>query len=126
MVVLDTHVLVWWVNGPHLLSRKAAKAIAAAEQLAVPAIVFWELSMFVRKRKLDLGMPVREWAAHVRAIPRLEAVPLTTDLALLGDSLLMHPDPADRFIVATAIQYEAPLITKDVLLRPLKMVKAVW
>ena len=38
----------------------------------------------------------------------------------------MHADPADRFVVATAIHHRVPVVTKDKLLRPLKIVKTIW
>jgi PIN domain nuclease of toxin-antitoxin system len=69
---------------------------------------------------------VDEWASEVLAIPRVIAVPLTPTLALSADALQMHPDPADRFIVATAIEQRASLVTKDELLRCLSWLKTVW
>ena len=101
MVVLDTHTIVWWASDTRLLSARARRAIDGADRLGIPAIVFWETSLLVRKRKLDLGMVVHDWSATIQAIPRVEVLPLTADIALLADSLNMHPDPADRFIVAT-------------------------
>ena len=126
MVVLDTHTAIWWVSDAQLLSSRAERAIARADRLGIPAIVFWETSLLVRKGRLDLDMPVPEWAAKIQAIPRVDALPLTADIALLADSLNMHPDPADRFIVATAMHYGVPIVTKDRLLRPLRIVKTIW
>jgi PIN domain nuclease of toxin-antitoxin system len=80
----------------------------------------------VRKGKLDLGMPDQKWAAKIQAVPRVEALPMTADIAMLADSLNMHPDPADRFVVATAICHGAPIVTKDRLLRQLRIVKTIW
>ena len=62
-------------------------------------------------------------AAHTR---RLEPLTLTTEISLRADALDMHPDPADRFIVATALHHRARLVTKDKLIRPLGLVKTVW
>lgn len=126
MVVLDTHTAIWWASGAQMLSSRAERAIARADRLGIPAIVFWETSLLVRKGRLDLDMPVPEWAAKIQAIPRVDALPLTADIALLADSLNMHPDPADRFIVATAIHHGVPIVTKDRLLRPLRIVKTIW
>ena len=126
MVVLDSHAVVWWASSSKGLSPQAAAAIEKADRLGVPAIVFWEVALLVRKGKLDLGMSVREWASKIRAIPRIDALPLTPDIALLADTLDMHADPADRFIVATALHHQAPLVTKDTLLRPLKFVRTIW
>jgi PIN domain nuclease of toxin-antitoxin system len=126
VLVLDTHAIVWWASDAGLLGARARRAIAREERLGAPAIVFWEASLLVRKRRLDLGMPVREWARIIQAIPRIEALPLTPEIAVTADELEMHPDPADRFIVATALRHDAPLVTKDRLLRRLRFVKTVW
>lgn len=126
MVVLDTHSVVWWVSDAQLLSVRARRAIADADRLGIPAIVFWETALLVRKRRLDLGMPVAEWAARIQAIPRVDVLPLTAEIAILADSLEMHPDPVDRFIAATAIHHEAHLVSKDRLLRQIHGVKTVW
>ncbi len=126
MVVLDTHAVVWWAGDPDRLSARAAATIGKADRLGVPAIVFWETALLVRKGRLDLGMSVREWAAKIQLIPRINALVLTPEIAVLADSLRMHADPADRFVVATAIYHRLPLVTKDKLLRPLKIVRTIW
>jgi PIN domain nuclease of toxin-antitoxin system len=126
VLVLDTHALVWWTSLPQLLSAKARKAIERAETLIIPSIAFWETSLLVRRGKLDLGLPVDAWAELVFTLPRCRAEPLTPEIALLADALAMHPDPADRFIVATALKARAQLVTKDRLIRAAKLVKTVW
>ena len=126
MVVLDTHAIVWWAGTPELLSARAKRSMANADRLGVPAIVFWETSLLVRKGRLDLGLPVDEWASKVQAIPRVDALPLTAEIALAADALNMHADPADRFIVATAMHHGVPVVTKDRLLRALRIIKTIW
>ena len=126
LIVLDSHVVVWWASGSRPLGRRATVALRDAPRLGIPTIVFWEISLLVRKRRLDLGMPVREWAAKIQEIPRVEALPLTADVALLADALDMHADPVDRFIVATAISHQVALVSKDALLRRLGAVETVW
>ncbi len=126
MVVLDTHAIVWWAGKPELLSARAERSISNADRLGVPAIVFWETSLLVRKGRLDLGMPVDQWATNVQAIPRVDALPLTAEIALAADALNMHADPADRFIVATAMHHGVPVVTKDRLLRALRIIKTIW
>jgi PIN domain nuclease of toxin-antitoxin system len=128
VIVLDTHALVWWTQQPELLGNEAAEFIKQSERILVPAICFWETSLLVRKGRLSLkrGQPVDEWASEVLAIPRVVHVPLTAALALSADALRMHADPADRFIVATALEQRTPLVTKDDLLRSLTWLKTVW
>ena len=82
MLVLDTHALVWWATDPDRLGRKARADIDASERLGVPAIAFWEVSLLVRKGKLELDMPVQAhlefcdkitfWTWEARNLERLE------------------------------------------------------
>jgi PIN domain nuclease of toxin-antitoxin system len=81
VLVLDTHVVVWWASDSTLLGARTRKAIESEEKLGIPTIVFWEASLLVRKLRLDLAMPVREWADVILAIPRIEALPLTPELS---------------------------------------------
>ncbi|MBI3768713.1 MAG: type II toxin-antitoxin system VapC family toxin [Deltaproteobacteria bacterium] len=126
MVVLDTHAVVWWAGDPGRLSAKAAAAINKADRVGLPTIVFWETALLVRKGRLDLGMSTEEWVEKIQLIPRVAALPLTPEVAVLADALRMHADPADRFVVATALHHRIPLITKDRLLRRLRIVKTIW
>ncbi len=126
MLVLDTHAVLWWTFEPTRLGQKLSARIEREDRLGIPTIVFWEASLLVRKGKLHIEMGAAEWARKVCAIPRVVALPLTTDVALLADTLAMHPDPTDRFIVATAMVHGAPLATKDALLRHLPFVRTVW
>jgi PIN domain nuclease of toxin-antitoxin system len=126
VLVLDTHVAVWWAGEPRRLGRAAAARIAAADRLGIPAIVFWEVALLVRKRRLDLSMSVAEWTRAIQTVPRVEALPLTAEIAVQADELEMHPDPADRFIVATAVRCGAPLVSKDRLMRGLSFIETIW
>jgi PIN domain nuclease of toxin-antitoxin system len=128
VIVLDTHALVWWTQQPELLGAGAASAIDRADRILVPSICFWETSLLVRKGRLALkrGQPVAVWAQEVLSIPRLRAVALSVELALEADALDMHPDPADRFIVATALRWKCPLVTKDELLQGVDWLQTVW
>lgn len=126
MLILDTHAVVWWTLLPKRLSRRATRAIDAAEQLGVPAIVLWEVAMLTRRRRLEMDVPVAAWVDDLLRIPRVHAIPLTASAAVAADTLDMDPDPADRFIVATTRERGATLLTKDRRLRQLKMIHTVW
>ena len=126
MLVLDTHAVVWWAGEPRRLGRAARARVAAADRLGVPAIVFWEVALLVRKRKLDLGMPVGAWTEAIQTVPRVEALPITAEIAVQADALEMHADPADRFIVATALRHGAALVSKDRLMRSLRFIDTIW
>jgi PIN domain nuclease of toxin-antitoxin system len=126
MVVLDTHTVLWWTLEPSRVGRSAARVLADAERIGIPTIVFWETALLVRRGRVQLELSVSDWAARLLAIPRVQALPLDANTALRADSLTMHADPADRFIVATALEQRSRLVTKDGLLRNLKIVETIW
>lgn len=131
MIVLDTHVLVWWIaRDPHL-SRKAANAIRKELQdgrLCIPAISVWEIGMLVAKGRLALGMDLDEWIDAVQAIAGVVVLPLTAKVALESTRLpdAFHGDPADRIIVALARVENLPLVTADQRILAYPHVRTIW
>jgi PIN domain nuclease of toxin-antitoxin system len=126
LIVLDTHALLWWVGDPKRLSVAARQALDGEDRLVVPSIVFWEVALLARDRRIELGHAVPEWVRLVCSMSRVEVAPLTPEIAVDSVQLHMHPDPADRFIVATALAHGAPLVTKDRKVRKVKGLKTVW
>jgi PIN domain nuclease of toxin-antitoxin system len=125
-VVVDTHAALWWSFLPEKLSRKARKSLDVADQVLVPAIVFWEAALLVRRRRIELPVTVGEWLSGLESGARWRVASLDARIALDADRLQMHDDPADRFIVATALHVDAPLVTKDRNIRATKLVAVVW
>jgi PIN domain nuclease of toxin-antitoxin system len=126
MIGLDTHVLLWWTLEPKRLSTAARRAIDAAEVLGVAAIVFWEVAFLTRRRKLNLGSTVEAWTRDVLSLPRIAIRDLTPVIAVRAEALKMHADPADRFLVATALEHGESLVTSDGLIRKAKLVHTIW
>lgn len=113
-VVVDTHALIWWQAGSDRLSARAGEGLRAADQIVVPSICCWEVSMLVGKQRISLDRPVVDWMSDLLANPTIVAADLTPTIATQAGLLdEFHGDPADRFIVATATDLGLPLITKD-------------
>lgn len=116
MLLLDTHALIWLVEGSKALGRRTARLADDAlirEQLAVAAISFWEVAMLARERRIVLDLAPAEWRLRVVGLGVHEA-PLTGDVAIAAALLSdFHADPADRLIVASAQALDAGLITAD-------------
>jgi PIN domain nuclease of toxin-antitoxin system len=125
-LVLDTHVALWWSFLPEKLSRTARKSLDSAAELLIPGIVFWEAALLVRQRRIELPVTSSEWLDGLESSGRIRVVALDARIAIDADALEMHDDPADRFIVATALQCKAPLVTKDRVIRSTKLVRVVW
>lgn len=126
MIVLDTHAVLWWTLEPQRLSKAAQRAINHADSLGVPAIVFWEVALLTRKRRIRLGATALEWTRDVCSLSRVEALDLTPEIAVLAESLAMQADPADRFIVGTALHHNAALVSGDEAIHAAKLVTIIW
>ena len=116
MILLDTHVLVWLDEGSSRLGKKALKEIDMAlgkEELAVSAISFWEVAMLVRKGRIDVQGEVDVWRRELLD-KGVREIPLHGGMAIRAGQLQdFQGDPADRLIVATALETSASLVTAD-------------
>lgn len=131
MIVLDTHVLLWWLSGAPQLSPAASLAVAeaaSADRVIASTISVLEIATAARRGRLQLSMPVAQWLADVRQLPELRFAPVTAEIAELAGSFAdeIHGDPADRLIAATAIALACPLVTADEKLRASRLVPTVW
>jgi len=118
LLLLDTHALVWSMNNNPKLGLQAKEAIRRAyrEKCAfVSAITPWEIGLLVSKGRLRLGDDVMQWIRAAMAVPGVQLAPLELEIAVASTRLPfeMHPDPADRIIVATARYLGATLVTAD-------------
>jgi PIN domain nuclease of toxin-antitoxin system len=112
-VLLDTHVVYWWASEPDRISRKATALLAAADELAVAAITWYELAWLAAHGRIILAIPISAWLREINAGVR--TIPITPAIAeaAAGLSPTFPGDPADRLIFATALELGIPLITKD-------------
>ena len=131
MIVIDTHVLVWWLTRAPGLSRKAERTLAAhgdPGQIVVSAISLLEIATAVRRGRLELSIPLDQWLADINSLPEIRIEPVSADIAALAGSLAepMHGDPADRLIVSTAFTLGVPLVTGDKKLQEYRGIKTIW
>ena len=115
MLLLDTHVLVWLTFGDRRFgtgARRAADKAVAAGNAAVSAVSFWEIAMLVEKRRLNLPW-APEAVRRYLLFHSLNEIPVDGGIALRAGLLTdLHGDPADRIIVATALEGHR-LVTAD-------------
>jgi PIN domain nuclease of toxin-antitoxin system len=117
-LLLDTHTFLWMVESHPRLGGGATKALnrAAREgRIAVSAITPWEIALLVSKKRIDLKRDVMEWMRNALALQGVTLVALEPEIAVASTRLPfeMHPDPADRILVATARHLGATLVTAD-------------
>lgn len=114
MILLDTHALIWLADtGLGKRSQRMADQALAEDRLAVSAISFWEIALLIARGRLR--------AVHSAAVLRQQTLdsgaielPLTGEIVIRAADFGNFPgDPADRFIMATAIVHTAVLMTAD-------------
>jgi PIN domain nuclease of toxin-antitoxin system len=127
-VVLDTHVVQWWSAEPDRLSKRAAAAIAGADELAVASITWFELAWMARNERIIISIPLRSWLEGLSSQMRTMSTTAAVAATAVELPSSFPGDPADRLIYATAIEHGWSLITKDQRIRSYKHPRpvAVW
>ena len=120
MILLDTHVVVWVRTGNDRLGPRARAQLEIAlryANAAVSAITFWEAGMHAQKGSLSLGRHLDAWREELIAAGIVE-IPVNGIIAARAGMLTkMHGDPADRIIVATALEGHQLITADDRILR---------
>ena len=114
MILLDTCALLWLAGDDPALRPSLRARIDAEALVAVSAISAFEVSLKWRAGKLELPLPAGEWWDDVVRHHRIEVLPIDAAVAIRATALPpIHRNPADRFIIATALMRGAPVITTD-------------
>ena len=118
-LLLDTHVLLWWLDDHPTLSMKARAAIADGENLVfISAVVIWEIRIKQALGKLQIPKNFRK----VLGDQPFEMLDITVEHAhAVGDLPAHHRDPFDRMLVAQAKVEGLTLMTRDTRLKKYKI-----
>ncbi len=113
-LVLDTCALLWLASGDKKLSKSTLDSIEQASVVFISAISSWEISLKAIQGTLELPLESDEWFALVLENHNLTRAPLDISILIAANKLPWHHrDPADRFIIATAIRENAAIVTGD-------------
>ncbi len=114
-LLLDTHVLLWWLAGDRRLPRKAKAAIADDDNVVhVSAASAWEIATKFRIGKLPGASVIVHDLPAVLASQAFETLPITVVHAQRAGLLPgEHRDPFDRMLVAQALCEGMTLVTGD-------------
>ena len=84
MIVLDTHIWIWWVHNDPLLPHDAAQVVTAYESigLGISAISCWEIAKLVEYNRLILPRPVNDWMKQALSYPGIRLLELTPEIAI--------------------------------------------
>ncbi|MDJ0516423.1 MAG: PIN domain-containing protein [Trichodesmium sp. MO_231.B1] len=114
-ILLDTHIWVWYLLDDARLSLQLKRAIADSNnELWLSPISVWEALVLAEKGRISVQPDPVTWINLALQSLETREAPMNHAIAILSRQVLLpHKDPADRFIVATAIYYGLTLATVD-------------
>jgi PIN domain nuclease of toxin-antitoxin system len=118
-LLLDTHIALWLDGGDDRLRSTTRSLIDDCWRdggiVCLSAISVWEISLLVDIGRIELDLPTEAWVTRFLGRAGIEPVPLGHRTACRGYQLhrLEHRDPADRLLIATAIELACPMVTYD-------------
>jgi PIN domain nuclease of toxin-antitoxin system len=126
-VLLDTHVLLWWlVDDPRLPAGPRSILAEPDNTLLVSSASAWEIATKHRLGKLpEAGEIVRDFENLLRRA-QMSTLPISVAHALKAGSLPgHHRDPFDRLLIAQSLLEGVPIMTRDPAFEPYK-VELLW
>lgn len=115
-LLVDTHVWIWRLLEPEHISPAADRLLADPEnRVHLSPISVWETLLLARKGRIRLLPDPQAWVQRALQTSQTIMVPLTHDIAMRSERLegFASQDPADRFLVATALVEDLTLVTAD-------------
>jgi PIN domain nuclease of toxin-antitoxin system len=118
-LLLDSHIVLWLDSGDERLAAPTRTLIDGCWQsggtIFLSAVSAWEIALLVDTGRIELDIPIEAWVERFLDRPGIEAAPLGHRAACRSYGLhhLEHRDPADRLLIATAIELGCPLVTYD-------------
>lgn len=113
-LLLDTHTLIWYLEGDAQLSDTAKKRLSdQSERRCVSAVSIWEMAIKINLGRLEIKKPLSDLPNFLSAND-FEWLPLSFDHSLAYLSLpLHHRDPFDRMLIAQASAEGLTIVTRD-------------
>jgi PIN domain nuclease of toxin-antitoxin system len=118
-ILLDTHIALWLESGDNHLRPNTLQLIEdiwrSGGTVLLSAVSVWEIAQLVYRGRIELIRSLDDWVERFLDRPGVDVVPLTHRSASQAYRLdgLEHGDPADRLLIATAIERNCPLATYD-------------
>lgn len=124
--LLDTHTLIWFINGDKELSFVARKAIESDSAVNYVSIAsLWEMAIKISLNRLELNAPFETVAALI-VENNFHLLQISfEDVSTLSALPFHHRDPFDRLIISQSITNDLTLISKDAAFKEYE-IKQIW
>ncbi len=128
-LLLDTHAWIFAATRSERLTDAARQALCdGGNRLFLSSISVWEAVLLAQRGRLGLVREPLDWVREVlRRVPAAQ-LPITHDIAIRSRNLDGYPgnDPADRFLIATALEHCLTLVTADEQIRRHAGIPICW
>ncbi len=125
--VSDTHSLVWYFTDNPTLSKKALKVFEKTVKggtIIIPTVVLAEIMYISKKGRIKTSFS--ETLRKIKESENFEIAPLDLDILIMADEIEYNLEMHDRLIVATALVFDVPIITKDEEIKKSAVCKVIW
>ena len=113
-ILVDSCAIIWLATGDRKLSKIARDAMRDAELLCFSSISIWEIARLVKAGDLELPVSPTRLAELLVEQYEMKELPVNNSISLRASALPeIHKDPADRFIIATALLNDFTVVTGD-------------
>jgi PIN domain nuclease of toxin-antitoxin system len=131
MFVTDTHPLVWFVTNKHsYLSPKVLSVFEKADKgeivIYVPIIVLLEIAVLQNLGRINLKEKFDYWADKLLKKQGFEIIPLEPSIIGNAVGYNFNNDVFDKVIVASAVEFDLLLMTKDNAIISSNLVEIYW
>ena len=115
LLILDTHIWIWWVKQDSQLSRSIEKKLTeSTAPLAISSVSIYEAVRQIKRGRVSIDLPWQEWLHAATRESDIAIMNVSAEIAATaGELQLHHGDPLDRIIIATAICHDAMLASVD-------------
>lgn len=129
MILLDTHIWIWWIQEHPALPKSLRDRLEAEQATGICVSVFscWEVAMLASQQRIRLPIATLEWLEAALTRPGTRLLDLTPEITVESTQLpgTFHRDPADQIIVATARIHDLALVTLDAKIRSYPYVRII-
>lgn len=126
MYLLDTCAFIWYLEGSAKLSPRAASILAKSPDIFLSLTTLWEIAIKKTIQKLDLSFTTAELLAICERAG-IRTIPISAEyFDIIQELPLIHGDPFDRLIIATAAREKLAILTDDEKIRRYPNIEVIW